>query len=62
MKSMSRTATIQARVSPRTKHESERVLHRLGLTMSEAMELFVLRLIQDEKLPFEIEALDWERG
>jgi addiction module RelB/DinJ family antitoxin len=47
-----RTANIQARVVPAIKEASERVLWRIGLNMSEAMELFLRRIIIDEKLPF----------
>ncbi len=53
-----RSATIQARVTPRVKEASEDVLHRIGLTMSGAMELFLRRVIKEQKLPFAIEVLD----
>ena len=55
---IARTATIQARVFPGVKEASERVLRRIGLNMSEAMELFLRRVIADERIPFEIVALD----
>ena len=55
-----RTANIQARVVPAIKEASERVLWRIGLNMSEAMELFLRRVIIDEKLPFEVAALSAE--
>ena len=53
-----RSAVLQARVRPEFKFASERVLHRMGLTMTEAMELFMRRLIIEQKLPFEVVALD----
>jgi addiction module RelB/DinJ family antitoxin len=53
-----RSATIQARVFPSVKEASERVLWRIGLNMSEAMELFLRRVIVDERIPFEVVALD----
>lgn len=53
-----RSAMIQARVVPWVKRESHHVLQAMGLTMSEAMELFLRRLIEDRKIPFEIVALD----
>jgi addiction module RelB/DinJ family antitoxin len=56
-----RTANIQARVVPAIKEASERVLWRIGLNMSEAMELFLRRVIIDEKLPFEVVALSTEQ-
>lgn len=52
-----RTATIQARVLPTIKEASERVLWRIGLNMSEAVELFLRRIITDEKLPFDVVAV-----
>ena len=55
---ITRTAIIQARVFPSVKEASERVLWRIGLNMSEAMELFLRRVIVDEKIPFEIAALN----
>jgi len=55
---VTRSAMLQARVYPEIKHASERVLSRIGLNMSEAMELFLRRVIVDEKLPFEVVALD----
>lgn len=55
---MTRSAMLQMRVTPAVKHASEQVLHRIGLSMTQAMELFLRRVIVDEKLPFEIIALD----
>lgn len=55
---MTRSAMLQMRVTPAVKHASEQVLHRIGLTMTQAMELFLRRVIVDEKLPFEVIALD----
>jgi len=53
-----RAATLQLRVTPAVKHASREILHRIGLTMTEAIELFLLRMIVDQKLPFEVVALD----
>jgi DNA-damage-inducible protein J len=55
---MTRTAVLQARVRPEIKYASEEILRSIGLTMTEAMELFLRRLIVDRKLPFEVIALD----
>jgi addiction module RelB/DinJ family antitoxin len=55
-----RTATLQMRVTPAVKYASEKVLHRIGMTMTEAMELFLRRLIVDQRIPFEVIALDPE--
>jgi addiction module RelB/DinJ family antitoxin len=53
-----RSAVLQARMRPEIKHATEQVLRSIGLTMTEAMELFSRRLIIDQKLPFEVVALD----
>jgi addiction module RelB/DinJ family antitoxin len=53
-----RTATLQFRVAPAVKHASRDILHRIGLTMTQAIELFLQRMIVDQKLPFEVVALD----
>lgn len=55
---ITRSAMIQARVVPWVKHESRQVLEAMGLTLSEAMDLFLRNLIAERKLPFEIAALD----
>lgn len=53
-----RTATIQARVLPLVKVASERILWNIGLNMSEAVELFLRRIIVDRRIPFDVVALD----
>lgn len=58
MSVITRSVTIQVRVVPAIKKGSERVLERIGLNMSEAIELFLRRLIVDERLPFEVVALE----
>jgi addiction module RelB/DinJ family antitoxin len=54
---VTRSATIQVRVMPLVKAASERVLWRIGLNMSEAIELFLRRMIVDERIPFDVVAL-----
>ncbi len=58
MTSRTRSEVLQARVRPEIKYASGQVLRSIGLTMTEAMELFLRRLIVDRKLPFEVIALD----
>ena len=55
---MTRSAIVQARVRPEIKFAGEQVLRSIGLTMTEAMELFLRRVIVDQKLPFEVVALN----
>lgn len=54
---VTKSATIQLRVMPLVKAASERILLRIGLNMSEAVELFLRRIIVDVRLPFEVVAL-----
>ena len=58
MSLLMRTALLQARVTPDVKLASEHVLRQIGLNMTEAMELFLRRVIIDQRIPFEVIALD----
>jgi addiction module RelB/DinJ family antitoxin len=58
MSQLLRTEMLRARVYPQIKYAGEDVLRRIGLNMSDAMELFLRRVIIDQKLPFEVTALD----
>jgi addiction module RelB/DinJ family antitoxin len=53
-----KSAMLQARVYPEIKLASERVLQRIGLTMTDAMDLFLRRMIIDQRIPFDVVALD----
>ena len=53
-----RSAMLQMRVAPEIKLASEHVLRRIGLNITEATELFLRRMIIDERLPFDIVAFD----
>ncbi len=53
-----RSAMLQMRVSPEIKLASEHVLRRMGLNITEATELFLRRMIIDQRLPFEVVAFD----
>lgn len=49
---------LQMRVTPAVKHGSEKVLSRLGLTMTDAVELFLRWMIIEQRLPFDVVAFD----
>jgi DNA-damage-inducible protein J len=51
---MSKTATIQTRVEPGIKNEVEKILRTLGLTTSEAIGIFLRRIIMEQGLPFPV--------
>lgn len=52
---MTRAATIQARIEPRTKREAEKVLRRLGVTPAEAIRVFYRQICLRRGLPFPVE-------
>lgn len=51
---MSRTAVITTRIDPELKKRLEVILDCLGLTMSEAINLFCKQIILNNGLPFEV--------
>ena len=53
-----RSAMLQMRVAPEIKYASEHVLRRLGLNLTEAMELFLRQMIIEQRLPFNVVAFD----
>ncbi len=51
---MSKTAVIRARVDPRMKTRVENIFDKLGLSTSEAINLFLKQVCLYKGLPFEI--------
>jgi DNA-damage-inducible protein J len=47
---------IRSRIDPAIKEEASRLLEKMGLTMSDAIRLFLHRVIVDKGLPFEVKA------
>jgi DNA-damage-inducible protein J len=45
--------TVRARIDPETKEQAEAVLSAIGLTVSDAFRLMMVRIVQEKKLPFE---------
>ena len=52
---MNRTATIRARVEPGLKDDVEQLLHRLGITTTEAITMFYSQIRLRQGLPFPVE-------
>ena len=50
-----KTAIIHARVEPETKRKAEGVLHKLGITPTEAIRIFYRQITLRGGLPFPIE-------
>lgn len=51
---MLRKETVRARVTPELKRDVENVLGEVGLTMSEAINLFMAQIKLRQGIPFEI--------
>ena len=49
-----KTATVRARIEPKLKHDVGSVLIQLGLSFSEAIELFLIQVKLNKGIPFEI--------
>lgn len=49
-----KTATVRARIEPKLKHDVESVLAQLGLSFSEAIELFLTQVKLNNGIPFDI--------
>jgi len=47
------TTTVRARIDERTKEEAAAVLATIGLTVSDAFRLMMVRIARDKALPFE---------
>ena len=51
---MSKTTSIVARVEPEIKEQAEMVLGKLGIPMSNAINIFLRQVILQNGLPFEV--------
>jgi DNA-damage-inducible protein J len=50
---MMTTTTVRARIDQQTKEEAAAVLATIGLTVSDAFRLMMVRIAKDKALPFE---------
>ena len=51
---MARTSNIFARVEPEIKEQAENVLEQLGISMSNAVDMFLRQVILHNGIPFEV--------
>jgi DNA-damage-inducible protein J len=49
---MTENAVVRARIDERTKNEAAAVLSAMGLTVSDAFRLLMVRIAKDKALPF----------
>ena len=47
-----KTATFQMRINPEIKHRVEAVYAKRGLTLTDAVNIFILQSLNDDRLPF----------
>ena len=58
---MAKTETINIRIEPNLKKQAEEILNYLGLTMSEAVNLFFKQVVINDGIPFEIKKPKYNR-
>ena len=51
-----RTATVNARIDPEVKKAAEEVLDKVGLSASDAINVFYRQIVYANGLPFEVKA------
>lgn len=52
---MNKSSVIHARIEPETKSMAERILHRLGVSPTEAIRMFYRQITLRRGLPFSVE-------
>ena len=45
---------IRSRIDPKVKDEANRVFHEMGLTMSDAIRIFLYRVVAEKAIPFPV--------
>ena len=51
---MAKTSSIHVRVEPQVKKEAEEILNNLGMTSTEAINIYLKQIILNSGIPFEI--------
>jgi len=51
---MSKTEIMQVNIEPKLRHEVEEILQKMGLTVSEAIDLFYRQIRQNKRIPFQV--------
>ncbi len=59
---MAKTATVRARIEPSIKKKAEAVLRKIGITPSEAINIFYHRVATDKALPFSMHSPSTHTG
>ena len=51
---MSATAVVRARIDEKVKRKASKALERMGLSMSDAIRLMLIRVAEEKALPFDV--------
>ena len=51
---MARTSSMHVRVEPKIKEEAEKILKKLGMTSSEAINIYLKQIILNSGIPFDV--------
>lgn len=51
---MAKTEMIRARIEPETKHAAEEIFHTLGISASEAINIFYRQVALHDGMPFDV--------
>ena len=51
---MAKTSSMHIRVEPKVKEEVEKILNTLGMTSTEAINIYLKQIILNSGIPFEI--------
>ncbi len=51
---MPANAVVRARIDEKVKRKATRALHKMGLSVSDAIRLLMVRVADDQALPFEL--------
>ncbi len=51
---MAKTATINIRIEPKIKSDAEKLFSSFGITVSDAVNIFIHKALMDGGLPFEV--------
>ena len=55
---MAKDAVVSARVEPKVKEQAEEIFSKLGLSMSQAIKMFLVASIQKQGLPFQLTLME----
>lgn len=50
---MAKTATLSIRIEPKAKSQAEKIFAKLGITLSEAVNMFIHQSVIERALPFQ---------